>query len=88
MAERDLYSGEAKTPHLVLGIVANTPGSVGANVFVTIPSWPGKDRWGPCPWTPHGDSLPTAGAKCLLAFPDDGPVPWIIAWIGPWTDAD
>ncbi len=84
MPEADLYSGTAVTPKLVLGVIANTPASAAANVYVTIPSWPGNDRWGPCPWTPHQSGittiLPSTGANCLLAFPDDGPVPWIVAW--------
>lgn len=88
MPQHDLYSDVARVPRLVLGVVANNPVSNSDGLYVTIPSWPGNDRWGPCPWTPHQDGLPGVGTQCLLAFPDDGPVPWIIAWIGPWVDYD
>lgn len=39
----------------------------------------GLHLFGPCPWMPRGDVLPTRGDRCLVVFDDDG-APWVIAW--------
>lgn len=37
-------------------------------------------------WQPHGDTLPTVGAVCLVSFDDDGDA-WVPAWQGAQTSA-
>lgn len=70
---------------LVTGRINNTPAHVGDPVFVKIDSAGDQmPAYGPCPWTPHGTTLPTAGALCLVAF-DENDLPWIIQWVGGWT---
>lgn len=85
MAQRDLYQHDAQPIRLVEGVAANAPGTSTASLFVIIPTFDPVKRWGPCPWTPHGTILPAVGARCLLAFPENGPNPWIVAWVGGWA---
>lgn len=86
MPEHDLYSGTPSGAKLVTGTFANSASGPGSSVFVWTDDQSGRQKWGPCPgWSPHWTSLdahtlPAAGGTCLLAFPDDGPNPWIIGW--------
>lgn len=77
----DLHQVSDEPPvRLVDGVIASTPATPAGDVFVTIPAFDRSKTWGPCPWAPQGGLLPAAGDTCLLAFPEDGPNPWIIAW--------
>lgn len=39
----------------------------------------GRQVFGPCPWMPRGELLPSRGDRALVVFSDDGD-PWIVAW--------
>jgi hypothetical protein len=50
-------------------------------MFVTIDDFAeGKQRFGPCYWTPQGSNLPVRGDKVLVAF-DSNQEPWVVMWI-------
>jgi hypothetical protein len=63
------------------GKVAVAPTSISDKMFVTIDDFAeGKQRFGPCYWTPQGSNLPVRGDKVLVQF-DSNQEPWVVMWI-------
>lgn len=61
-------------------LIANSPVSDTDDLFVTIPGFDeGANQWGPCPFMPRGDVLPSRGDMALVVFSDSN-VPWVVAW--------
>lgn len=79
MSAVDLPYPEASEPRLLTAVIVNAPASVGAPVFVRIPSYGSQDTWQAVHWEPHGATLPTAGTRCLVAKDENNGV-WVISW--------
>lgn len=79
----DLHTEPGRPQH-VTATVTKAPASFSDSLKVHIPSF-GPGDWGPCPWTPHGGTLPTVGTQCLVVQ-DENEQWWVVAWIGGWTD--
>lgn len=79
-----LYS-EPTPPSLVRAKIANTPANAAARLWITIPTYTDPTaKWGPVTWSPHGNTMPQAGADCLVGF-DDAGVPWLLSFVGGWS---
>ena len=60
--------------------IKNTPAEDGDDVFVTVPGIDDEQTdWGPCRYSPRGDSLPSTGDDALVIFDDESNL-WIIGW--------
>lgn len=59
--------------------IATSPADLGTKLYVTIPNFDPKLRFGPCRWMPRGATLPTRGDQALVEFDDNGEA-WVVAW--------
>lgn len=82
---QDLLYSEAPARPAVQAITANTVTSPTDRLFVTIPSFDSRSKWGPVVWTPRGKQYPPAGTRCMVTRDDRG-LWWVTQWVGDWTD--
>ncbi len=71
-------------PKLLKGVIVNTPAHAGDVVFVRIDSYGTQDTWPVVHWDPHGNTLPAAGASCLVGI-DEENGRWVLSWVGAWS---
>lgn len=62
------------------GTIASNPATLEDKVWVLLPDFDGKLRWGPCKWQSRDAvSLPARGDACLVIM-DNTREPWVVAW--------
>jgi hypothetical protein len=80
-----VYDDRPERPNSLGGlwsaVIATSATDITDQVYVTIAGFHSKFRWGPCRWTPRGDSntFPTRGDKAIIMF-DETKTPYIIGW--------
>lgn len=83
----DLVSQPIATPaengaQIREGVVRNTPAATTDDLFVTVESFTGDQKLGPCRWTPRDGDLPVAGDKCVVQDSSDGRL-HVVIWLQP-----
>lgn len=66
------------------GKIAKTVDDTSDELFVTIPEFDTRHKFGPCPWSPRindagSEEYPAKGDRCLVIFSNDE-TPWVIGW--------
>ena len=80
----DISYPDASESPLLTGTILNTPADASAELLVRIDSYGTQDAREVVNWDPHGQTLPTAGAACLVGRDEDGGW-WVISWVGGWS---
>jgi hypothetical protein len=62
------------------GQIASNPENLSDPVYVVIPAFDKKHRFGPCRWQSRDDTtMPQRGDEALIIF-DNNRIPWVVAW--------
>jgi collagen triple helix repeat protein len=72
-------TGTEAPPNAVEGRIANTPADAADDLYVIIPSFSVRQRWGPCYFAPKAGQLPERDDPCLVVFDEAGD-PWVALW--------